>query len=138
MVSRTIPVDPFDLVIFGGTGDLARRKILPGLFRRFLAGQMPEDARVIGCARGDLTDTAYRKMIKEAIEEFTPKTIRKAKDVSAFVNHLHYVKVDALGTSGWKDLKAHMRDGVIRAFYFSVGAKPVWRIGRAAAFLQDR
>ena len=30
MVSRVIPVDPFDLVIFGGTGDLARRKILPG------------------------------------------------------------------------------------------------------------
>ena len=34
MVSRVIPVDPFDLVIFGGTGDLARRKILPGLYRR--------------------------------------------------------------------------------------------------------
>ncbi|NKB27480.1 MAG: glucose-6-phosphate dehydrogenase [Rhodobacteraceae bacterium] len=121
MVSRTIPVAPFDLVIFGGTGDLARHKILPGLFRRFLAGQMPEDARVIGCARGDLTDAAYRRMIKEAIEEFTPKAIRKAKDVTAFVNHLHYVKVDAVGTAGWKDLKAHMRDGVIRAFYFSVG-----------------
>ncbi|MFT7448290.1 MAG: glucose-6-phosphate 1-dehydrogenase [Glaciecola sp.] len=41
MVSRVIPVDPFDLVIFGGTGDLARRKILPGLFRRFCSGQMP-------------------------------------------------------------------------------------------------
>ena len=41
MVSRVIPVDAFDLVIFGGTGDLARRKILPGLYRRFLAGQMP-------------------------------------------------------------------------------------------------
>ena len=53
MVARTIPVDPFDLVIFGGTGDLARRKILPSLFRRRLAGQMPGDARVIGCARGD-------------------------------------------------------------------------------------
>ena len=38
MVSRVIPVDTFDLVIFGGTGDLARRKILPGLFRRFLTG----------------------------------------------------------------------------------------------------
>ncbi|MEQ9199674.1 MAG: hypothetical protein RLN80_06765, partial [Rhodospirillales bacterium] len=33
MVSRTIPVDPFDLVIFGATGDLARRKILPALYR---------------------------------------------------------------------------------------------------------
>ena len=37
MVSRVIPVDPFDLTIFGGTGDLAKRKILPGLFRRHLS-----------------------------------------------------------------------------------------------------
>ena len=48
MVSRVIPVDPFDLIIFGGTGDLARRKILPGLFRRFCSGQMPPNARIIG------------------------------------------------------------------------------------------
>ena len=50
MVSRVIPVDDFDLVIFGGTGDLARRKILPGLFRRFQAGQMQESSRVIGAS----------------------------------------------------------------------------------------
>ena len=56
MVSRVIPVAPFDLVIFGGTGDLARRKILPGLFARFSSGQMPEEARIIGAARSDLDD----------------------------------------------------------------------------------
>ena len=43
MVSRVIPVEVFDLVIFGATGDLARRKILPGLYRRYLAGQIPEN-----------------------------------------------------------------------------------------------
>ena len=51
MVSRVIPVDDFDLVIFGGTGDLARRKILPGLYLRFVAGQIPDGARIIGAAR---------------------------------------------------------------------------------------
>ena len=54
MVSRVIPVDPFDLVIFGGTGDLAKRKIIPGLFRRFAAGQIPAEARIIGAARANL------------------------------------------------------------------------------------
>ena len=48
MVSRVIPVESFDLVIFGATGDLAKRKIFPGLFRRFLAGQMPTDSQVVG------------------------------------------------------------------------------------------
>ena len=72
MVSRVIPVDPFDLVIFGGTGDLARRKILPGLYRRFLAGQMPPDSRIIGAARADLTEAAFRDSVRAAIAEFVP------------------------------------------------------------------
>ena len=41
MVARVIPVDPFDLVVFGGTGDLARRELLPALYRRMLAGHHP-------------------------------------------------------------------------------------------------
>ncbi|MGR4001375.1 MAG: glucose-6-phosphate dehydrogenase, partial [Alphaproteobacteria bacterium] len=48
MVARTIPVAPFDLVVFGATGDLVRRKLLPALYQRWLAGQMPPTARVVG------------------------------------------------------------------------------------------
>ncbi len=70
MVSRVIPVEVFDLVIFGATGDLARRKILPGLFRRFVAGQMPEDSRIIGAARADLSDDDFRTQVAGALEEF--------------------------------------------------------------------
>ena len=70
VTSRVIPVDPFDLVIFGGTGDLARRKILPGLFRRYCAGQMPADARIIGAARTELDHAGYREMVADAIAEF--------------------------------------------------------------------
>ena len=63
MVSRVIPVEDFDLVIFGGTGDLARRKILPGLFRRFRASQMPETSRLIGAARSDMPREDYQKLM---------------------------------------------------------------------------
>ncbi len=121
MVSRVIPVDPFDLVIFGGTGDLARRKILPGLYRRFTSGQMPPEARVIGAARSDMNDTAYRKMVREAIEEFVPERHRDAGSVKEFLARLHYVAIDATGTGGWSDLKALLDRDVVRAFYFSVG-----------------
>ena len=48
MSSRTIQVSPFDLVVFGGTGDLAARKLLPALYHRDLAGQLPDDVRIIG------------------------------------------------------------------------------------------
>lgn len=120
MVSRVIPVEVFDLVIFGGTGDLARRKILPGLYRRFLAGQMTADSRIIGAARGDLTDEAFRTLVAEAIDEFVPKDRRDAAVIADFLSRLHYVAIDAKGEGGWDTLKGMMRDGVVRAFYFSV------------------
>ena len=63
MVSRVIPVDTFDLVIFGGTGDLARRKIFPGLYRRYLSGQMNGESRIIGAARAKNTAEQFRAMI---------------------------------------------------------------------------
>ncbi|MDP3263266.1 MAG: glucose-6-phosphate dehydrogenase [Tabrizicola sp.] len=120
MVSRVIPVDVFDLVIFGGTGDLARRKILPGLYRRFMAGQMPADSRIIGAARADLTDDAFRDQVRAAIAEFAPKARQDAAVIDAFVARIHYVAIDATGTSGWAKLTGMMRDNVVRAFYFSV------------------
>lgn len=42
MVAHIVPVDPFDLVVFGATGDLARRKLIPALFHRMRDGQMPD------------------------------------------------------------------------------------------------
>ncbi len=121
MVSRVIPVDNFDLVIFGGTGDLARRKILPGLYRRFCAGQMPEDARIIGAARSDMDAAGYRQMIKEAIAEFGGPGEQSAADIDGFLAHLEYIPIDARGQAGWSDLAAIMRKDVVKAFYFSVG-----------------
>ena len=120
MVSRVIPVDPFDLVIFGGTGDLARRKILPGLYRRFFDGQMPDEARIIGAARSEMDEAGYRDFVRDAIKEFSGKR-NDPKMVSAFLEKLSYVAVDAAGTDGWKDLAKTMRADVVKAYYFSVG-----------------
>jgi glucose-6-phosphate 1-dehydrogenase len=120
MVSRIIPVEPFDLVIFGGTGDLARRKILAGLFRRFCAGQMPDRAQIIGAARGELDDAKYRKLIAEAIIEFAKPSVEDKAQIEGFLKHLSFVSVDAKGTRGWDALRSLLRDDVVRAFYFSV------------------
>ena len=120
MVSRVIPVDAFDLVIFGGTGDLARRKILPGLYRRFLGGQVPDDARIIGASRSELDDAGFRAVARAAIEEFATEGSHDQAMIDAFLERLFYVPVDALGVAGWQDLADTLRGGVIRAFYFSV------------------
>jgi glucose-6-phosphate 1-dehydrogenase len=121
MVSRVIPVEPFDLIIFGGTGDLARRKILPALFRRFCAGQMGHEARVIGAARGDMDTDAYRDFVRASILEFDDDAPCAAAHLDDFLGQISYVTLDARGETGWNELAALMMPGRVRAFYFSVG-----------------
>ena len=120
MVSRIIPVAPFDLVIFGGTGDLARRKILPGLFRRFCAGQMPDGAQIIGAARAAQDTAAYRKLIEDAIVEFARPSAEYSAQIEGFLKHVSFVSIDAKGSRGWAALKEMLRAEAVRAFYFSV------------------
>jgi glucose-6-phosphate 1-dehydrogenase len=112
MVSRVIPVEPFELIVFGATGDLARKKILPALWRRFRAGQMPEGARVIGAARTELDTDGWRRMVAGAIGP--------AEGLDAFLDRLAYVTLDATGEAGWPELRAACGAPEVRAVYFSV------------------
>ncbi len=121
MVSRVIPVDPFDLVIFGGTGDLARRKILPGLFRRWCSGQMPEDARIIGAARSKMDAAGFQAVVRDAIAEFGSDIKAEPGQLDGFISRIGYVATDAQGEGGWAALGDELRENVVRAFYFSVG-----------------
>tara|TARA_B100000378_G_scaffold35633_2_gene26820 strand:+ start:333 stop:533 length:201 start_codon:yes stop_codon:yes gene_type:complete len=50
MSSQMIPVEPFDYVVFGATGDLTERKLLPALYHRQIAGQFTEPTRIIGAS----------------------------------------------------------------------------------------
>ena len=119
MVSRVIPVDPFDLVLFGATGDLAQRKILPGLYHRFEVDQMPEGARIIGTARSDMDSDAFRNLLRASMQEFAPQF--KQDTLERFLSHVEYFPVDALGDAGWSDLAKTLCPDVVRAFYLSVG-----------------
>src|SRR5262249_6745255 len=58
------------IVMFGATGDLARRKLLPGLFRLAVAGLMPDSYQIIGSARRDMTGEQFREHARQAIVEF--------------------------------------------------------------------
>jgi glucose-6-phosphate 1-dehydrogenase len=64
-----LDVPPHAIVIFGATGDLSRRKLLPGLLRLFQAGLLPE-FRIIGVARGEINDARFRAMAESACREF--------------------------------------------------------------------
>ena len=130
MVSKTIPVDVFDLTIFGATGDLAKRKILPGLFRRMRAGQFDTNSRIIGASRKDYDTAAFRAEVHDALKEHIKPENLKEGQVQAFLGCLDYVTVDIFETAGWPELAALQRDDVVRAYYFSVGPSLFGEIAR--------
>ncbi|MQQ10216.1 glucose-6-phosphate dehydrogenase [Epibacterium sp. SM1979] len=120
MVSRVIPVDSFDLVLFGATGDLARRKILPSLFHRFIIGQFDHNSRVIGASRSEMDRAAFCDLVAKALNEFAHPEDTSADNIKAFLDILDYVAIDAKSENGWTELGEHLRDDVVRAFYLSV------------------
>ncbi|MCX5495912.1 glucose-6-phosphate dehydrogenase [Kaistia dalseonensis] len=123
MTSRIIAVDPFDLVVFGATGDLAYRKLIPALFHRHRDGQIPDVSRIIGCSRRPMTDEAYRKATEDALKKFVPADEREPELVASFLERIFYVAVDATAEkSGWPDLVKVLKEGKdrVRAFYLAV------------------
>ncbi|MCM2291360.1 glucose-6-phosphate dehydrogenase [Allorhizobium sp. BGMRC 0089] len=122
MSSQIIPVEPFDYVVFGGTGDLAERKLLPALYHRQLAGQLTEPTRIIGASRSPLSDEEFREFARKALHEFVKKDDLDEEQIKTFCQRLHYVSVDAKSDKGWDQLKKLLDQGkeLVRAFYLAV------------------
>jgi glucose-6-phosphate 1-dehydrogenase len=133
MVSRILKVEPFDLVVFGGTGDLAHRKLFPALFRRFLDGQFSEGTRIIGVARHEYDTNAFRGTIAKALQQFSTEAT-KAESVKAFLGVIDYVKLDIATDAGWDALSRKFPDdsAPVRAFYLATAPD---RFGSIAAQL---
>src|SRR5580698_11629540 len=66
MAARIVKVEPFDLVVFGGTGDLAYRKLYPALMHREKSEQFSEPTRIIGVSRRHYDRDAFRAAVKDA------------------------------------------------------------------------
>ena len=120
MVSRTIPVRVFDLVVFGATGDLARRKIFPALFNRMVAGQIPTKFSIIGVARQEISLCDFRCLIGAAIKNYVEAPDSKVKSLDRFLSHVNYVSLDVELEQNWKAVRSLLNENRIRVFYLSV------------------
>jgi glucose-6-phosphate 1-dehydrogenase len=101
-VSRVRPPLPFTLVLFGATGDLAGRKLLPALTGLFQNDYLPQEFAVIGVGRREKTDQAYRDDAKKSLAEF--RQHRSAKFEEAFLSHVFYQRSDFTTREGMATL----------------------------------
>jgi glucose-6-phosphate 1-dehydrogenase len=84
----------FDLVLFGGTGDLTWRKLMPSLFQAWRHGKLPEGGRIIAVARDERSDDAYRAFIHDKFVEVESAKRPSDDEFARFAQLLHYRRMD--------------------------------------------
>ena len=95
------------IVIFGASGDLTHRKLIPALYNLYKIGRLSENFSVLGVARSDLNDETFREKMREALihnEETTPETL------DAFCSHLYYQAVNTSDAQDYGKLVPRLDD----------------------------
>ncbi|MCI0704320.1 MAG: glucose-6-phosphate dehydrogenase [Planctomycetia bacterium] len=114
---------PLTVVIFGASGDLTSRKLIPALFNLAQKGRLPQEARVVGVARSPFTDDAFRDHVLKKAQEALPGEFDASK-WSSFAPRVHYVSADVTQPGGMKPLAdwfaANEGEAGRRLFYLSV------------------
>ncbi len=93
---------PCVLVLFGGTGDLARRKLLPSLFQLHARDLLHATSRIVGCGRSEHDDTSYRELVAKVL----PKAAQTLID--RFLTRVTYVRTDETDPSTFKHLATQL------------------------------
>ena len=116
-----VELAPTDFVIFGGTGDLAFRKLLPALFRRMAEGQLPQQSRIIAASRAGLDGPGYRDKVRGALEEHVADA--EPAMLETFLSRLTHISLDIDQPEGWSHLTERLgiHTNPIRVFYLAVG-----------------
>jgi glucose-6-phosphate 1-dehydrogenase len=121
-MANNLKLDPFDVVLFGATGDLAKRKLVRALFRRAAAGQIPPGSKIIGLARSDLTREQYLEEARASLEKYLNPGELTPERWEIFSSLVTYLRVDATVASDFQALgrELHGREETVRVIFLSM------------------
>ncbi|MGK6319735.1 glucose-6-phosphate dehydrogenase [Sphingomonas sp. DT-204] len=98
------------LLLFGATGDLAQRMLLPSLYGLHADGLLPEKLTITGTARSDHDDAGYRDFASKALDEFLPADRKDKAAIASFLDRLFYQPLDASKLDGFPALAGKIGD----------------------------
>lgn len=120
----TITAPPSDFTVFGGTGDLALRKLLPALYHLELGGQLAPGTRIIGISRSELDRDGYIALIRDAVRQHLPSDLVDSETLHRLLGRVHHLRLDATTAENWHLLHGLLKEGaapdVVRVFYLAV------------------
>jgi glucose-6-phosphate 1-dehydrogenase len=119
-IAKPEPCTPVTIVVFGASGDLTWRKLIPALYNNFKKERLSECANIVGFARRPYTDDAFRTRLREGATQFTPETFDPAV-WEAFASHLHYFQGDLNVAGNFLKLDTYLKkleDGPANRLYY--------------------
>jgi len=124
-MAKFVPVDIFDLVIFGGAGDLALRKLMPALYHRDVDCQLPAGSRIISLGRSALGHDEFVDKVGSSLRDKLSDSEFSAELWESFSQRLQYIQTDAMEPTGWQGLQSALEghEDRIRVFYLATVPK---------------
>ncbi len=120
-------LQPTTIIIFGATGDLAKRKLFPAFYNLYIDGRMPKGFNIVALGRSENTDEKFKSYIKENLENFSRKKVT-SQDWAGFQAHITYFQHQLDQESSYQSLqqKLNSLDEIYgmrgnRLFYLSIG-----------------
>ncbi len=98
------------LLLFGASGDLAQRMLLPSLYGLHADGLLPEGLTITGAARSDYDDASYREFAKKALDKYLPDDRKDESALDGFLKRLGYQSMDMSQAEGFKPLAEKVGD----------------------------
>jgi glucose-6-phosphate 1-dehydrogenase len=127
LLDRDRVPDPCVLVIFGASGDLTQRKLVPAVWQLFRQGRLPEQFALLGVARSDWTDESFRDSMRTALDEFVGSDSGSEEEKTSFLSKLYYLRGAPDNSATYTELTrrlgvldAERGTGGNRCFYCSV------------------
>jgi len=97
-------MDSMTFVLFGATGDLAKRKIFPALYNLFLDQKIPQSISIIGSGREELSDADFQNQVKQSLETFSRRLTNDHSKIEDFISLFCYRALDATNEEDYKGL----------------------------------
>ncbi|MGX6443587.1 glucose-6-phosphate dehydrogenase [Neobacillus sp. K501] len=97
-------MDSMTFVLFGATGDLAKRKIYPALFNLFLDQKMPQSFSIIGLGRRELSDGTFQTNVEHSLRTFSRRFIEDKAKLKEFIEAFRYSQLDVTNVEGYQEL----------------------------------
>lgn len=115
-------LQPFDFILFGGTGDLSIRKLIPSLYFRHCEAQLPDDGRIIASARSKLNSNTFRELLDKEVRQHISEEDFDESQWQSFLQRIHYFPIDVTSIESYKPLIDALagREDRVRVFYLSV------------------